>query len=114
MAVQFEKVLDGAVKFIDTEIISGMTEWQELIARMAIGRVVNNGDAVKNAVVNNGIVRTFGVVDSEGMIDIDSLAADLKREIGKKGKLTVKIPMFGALTFKPEDVDKIYNLIAGG
>lgn len=114
MAVSFERALDGVIKYIDAEIIGGMNEWQELVARMAIGRIAENSEAVKVAVLNNGIVRTFGVVDSNGMIDIDGLARDLKREIARKGKLTVKIPMFGVMTFKPEDVDKIHYMITGG
>lgn len=114
MAVPFERVMDGIIKYIDAEIIGGMNEWQELVARMAIGRIAENSDTVKSAILNNGIVRTFGVVDSNGMIDIDSLARDLKREIARKGKLTVKIPMFGSMTFKPEDVDKIHYMITGG
>ena len=114
MAVPFERVMDGIIKFIDAEIMGGMNEWQELVARMAIGRIAENSDAVKSAVLSNGIVRTFGVVDSNGMIDIDGLARDLKREIARKGKLTVKIPMFGVMTFKPEDVDKIHYMITGG
>ena len=114
MAVPFERVMDGVIKYIDAEIIGGMNEWQELVARMAIGRIAENSEAVKSAVLSNGIVRTFGVVDSNGMIDIDGLARDLKREIARKGKLTVKIPMFGVMTFKPEDVDKIHYMITGG
>ena len=114
MAVPFDRVIDGVIKFIDAEIINGMNEWQELIARIAIGRVAENIDNVKTAIINNGIVRTFGIVDDDGMVDIDTLAADIKREISRKGKLTVKIPMFGDMTFKPEDVDTIHNIIVGG
>lgn len=114
MAVPFERVMDGVIKYIDAEIIGGMNEWQELVARMAIGRIAENSESVKSAVLSNGIVRTFGVVDSNGMIDIDGLARDLKREIARKGKLTVKIPMFGVMTFKPDDVDKIHYMITGG
>lgn len=114
MAVPFERVMDGVIKYIDAEIIGGMNEWQELVARMAIGRIVENSEAVKSAVLSNGVVRTFGIVDSNGMIDIDGLARDLKREIARKGKLTVRIPMFGAMTFKSDDVDKIHYMITGG
>jgi hypothetical protein len=114
MAVPFDRVIDGTIKFIDAEIIRGMNEWQELIARIAIGRVAENIDNVKTAIINNGVVRTFGIVDADGMVDIDTLAADIKREISHKGKLTVKIPMFGVMTFKPEDIDKIHYMITGG
>jgi hypothetical protein len=39
---------------------------------------------------------------------------DLKREIERKGKLTVEIPMFGKISFLPQDIDEIYREITGG
>lgn len=114
MAVPFERVMDGIIKYIDAEITGGMNEWQELIARIAIGRVAENAESVKTAIINNGIVRTFGIIDADGMVDVDTLVVDIKREISRKEKLTVKIPMFGAITFKPEDVDTIHRYINGG
>lgn len=114
MALAIEKVIDGAIKYIDLEIISGMNDWQELITRVMLGRLIGNNDALKTAIINNGIIRTFGIVDSDGMVDIETLANDIKREIARKGSLCVKIPIFGTMTFKPDDVDKLYNMIIGG
>jgi hypothetical protein len=45
------------------------------------------------------------------MVDVDDLAKDIKREIERKGKLVVSLPMFGRLTFTPNDVDVIVNYI---
>ena len=50
-------------------------------------------------------------MDSDGMFEIDALMQDIKKEIGKKGKMEFHIPMFGKLTFKPEDVDVLYRTI---
>lgn len=111
MKVKFEAVLDGAAKFIDKEIYSKMNDWQEILARITIGRVFENREAVKTAIVNNGFIRTFGIVDEEGNVDIERLANDLKTEISRKGKMTVTIPMFGNLTIHPVDVDNLYKTI---
>jgi hypothetical protein len=114
MLYKFEKVVDGIAKYIDFEIYSGMNDLQEVMARIVIGRLIENEDAIKKSIVNNGVIRTFGFVDSEGMVDVDSLRADVKKEIERKGKLTISIPMFGKLTFVPEDVDVIYRYITEG
>ena len=42
----FEKVLDGAVRFINENVIPGMNDWQEIAARIAIGRLYENQQSV--------------------------------------------------------------------
>lgn len=114
MRVKFEAVLDGMARFLDKEIYSGMNDWQEILARITVGRVFENREAVKAAFVNNGIIRTFGIVDENGNVDIERLASDLKTQIQRKEKLEVSIPLFGKITFHPEDVDDLYNMIMEG
>jgi hypothetical protein len=113
MLCNFEKVVDGISKFINAEIYSGMNDLQEVVARIVISRIIGNEETIKNSLVSNSWIRTFGIIDGEGMIDIDALAKDLKREIGQKGKIEVSIPMFGTFKFVPEDVDTLYKYIAG-
>lgn len=91
-----------------------MNDWQEFLARITVGRVFENKETVKTAIVNNGFIRTFGIVDEDGNVDIERLASDMKREIQRKEKLTVSIPLFGTITFHPEDVDSLYNMIMEG
>ncbi|MDE5576181.1 MAG: hypothetical protein K2J11_02170 [Oscillospiraceae bacterium] len=113
MKVKFEAVLDGAAKFLDKEVYPGMNDWQQIIARMFVGRIFNSREAIKAAVVNNGFIRTFGIVDENGDVDIESLATDLKTEMQRKEKLTFTIPLYGNLTFRPSDVDSLYEMITG-
>ena len=112
--VAFEKVLDGIAKYIDREIYAGMNDWQEVLARIAVGRVFENREQLKNRLVNSGVIRTFGVISEDGMVDVDGLASDLKKQIEQKGKITVSLPMFGKLTFKAEDVEKLHRTIMEG
>jgi hypothetical protein len=78
-----------------------MNDLQEVMARIAIGRLIENEDAIKKCIVNNGVIRTFGFVDSEGMVDVDSLRADVKKEIERKGKLTISILCLASLHLSP-------------
>ena len=113
MTYTFEKVIDGISKYIDREIYAGMNDVQELVARIFVGRVIDNTEGVKKALIDNGFVRTFAIMGEDGMVDVDTLAKDVRREIERKGKLVVSIPMFGKMTFTPEDVDVILNYIKG-
>lgn len=113
MRYEFDRVIDGLSRYIDAEIYAGMNNWQEMLARIFIGRIIGNEAELKEKIVGNGFIRTFGIVDSEGMIDVESLAKDLKRELSRKGEMSFNIPMFGKLTFKPTDVDVLYRHITG-
>ena len=113
MKYEFEKVIDGLSKYINDEIYAGMNDLQEFAARVIVGRIINNQENVKDMLINNGFVRTFGIIDAEGMVDVDSIVNDIKREIARKEKITFNIPMFGRMTFKPSDVDMLYQNITG-
>lgn len=113
MKYKFEDIIHGISKYINDEIYPGMNDWQELFARVAVGRFLDNETALKETIVNNGFIKTFGIMDTEGMFEIDALMHDIKKEISKKGKMEFHIPMFGKLIFKPEDVDVLYKTITG-
>lgn len=113
MKYEFEKVIDGLSKYINDEIYAGMNDLQEFAARVMVGRIINNQENVKEMLINNGFIRTFGIVDAEGMVDVESLANDIKRELSRKEKITFNVPMFGKMTFKPSDVDMLYQNITG-
>ena len=113
MKYKFEEIIYGISKYINDEIYPGMSDWQEMFARVAVGRILNDEAKLKEIVLNNGFLKTFGVIDADDMFDIDDLAKDIKTEIHKKGKMSFTIPMFGKLTFAPEDVNVLYKIITG-
>lgn len=112
--VEFNRVIDGLSRYINNNFYSKLNDWQEILARLAVARVVNNPEALKQSLMANGIVRTFAVMDSEGNVDLENLARDLKREIERKGKISVEVPMFGKISFVASDIDEIYREITGG
>ena len=112
MKYEFEKVIDGISKYINNNnLYSKMNDLQETIARFAVGRVITNQATIKEVLVNNGFIRTFDIIDRDGMVDVDALASDIKREISRKEKITIDIPVIGKLTFVPADVDTLRNTI---
>ena len=112
--VEFNRVIDGLSRYINNNFYSKLNDWQEILARLAVARVVNNPETLKQSLQANGIVRTFAVMDSEGNVDLEPIMRDLKKEIERKGKLTIELPMFGKISFLPQDIDEIYREITGG
>ena len=111
MKVKFESVVDGINLFLDKEIYGNLNDLQEFLARLTIGRINQNADLIKNFLMTNGFIRTMNIIDSDGMVDIDSITQDIKREIDRKGSIQVEIPMIGKLTFHSKDVDVLRDFI---
>lgn len=112
--MKFDAVVQGIIRYLDAEIYSGMSDWQEMAARIAVSRILGNKDALRDTVVNNTFLQTYGIVSQDGMIDVDGLAKDIKQQIAAKGKLEVALPLFGRFTFYEADVDRLVEHIKRG
>lgn len=109
--VRFDSVIRGITKYMDRNVYAGMSDWQEVLARTAVGVALGSEERLKETLVNNGIVKTFCLIDSSGNVDIERVASALKAEIQRKEKLTIKLPIFGTFTFLPGDVDELMRTI---
>ena len=111
--MKFERVLNGIMKYLNNEIYSGMNDWQEFFARVAVSRLVGNSKNLKEMLLNNGYIKTFAIMDENGIVDVEGLMRDIKTQINQKGKLTFSLPMFGKFSFTAEDAQKLHNSIIG-
>ena len=111
--MQYEKVVDGINRYLDREIYANMNDWQEMLARIAVSRLMGNKE-LKTQLISNPYIRTFAIIDSEGEVDVDGLMRDIKEQIRAKGKLEVSIPIFGKFTFHEGDVENLHRAILEG
>lgn len=110
--VTFDQVLDGLSRYLNKNFYANLNDWQEIVARLAVGRILGN-ENLKQNLMANPYVRTFAIFDSEGNVDLEPIMRDLRKEIERKGKMTVEIPMFGKISFTGEDISEIYREITG-
>lgn len=111
--MNFDRVLNGIMKYMDREIFSSMNDWQEMFARIAVSRLLGNSEQLKNTIMSNTYLRTFAIVDENGNVDVDGLYRDIKEQMRAKGKLEITLPMFGTYKFSESDVDRLYSCIRG-
>ncbi|MEE1048797.1 MAG: hypothetical protein U0M60_15430 [Clostridia bacterium] len=112
--MEFEKVLNGIMKYLNNEIYAGMNEWQEMLARIAVSRIIGNEQNLKNMLVTNPFIKTFAIIDQNGMVDVEGLMRDIKTQIQAKEKISFSLPIFGRFTFTASDVDKLHRTILEG
>ena len=111
--VSFNQVIDGLSRYLNNNFYTKLNDWQEIVARLAVSRIIGN-ENLKQNLQANPFIRTFAVMDSEGNVDLEPIMRDLKREIERKGKITFELPMFGKISFVASDIDEIYREITGG
>jgi hypothetical protein len=110
--MKFDRVLYGINKYLDKEIYAGMNDWQEVVARIAVSRIIGNKN-LEQTLLGNPYIKTFAIADTEGNIDVEGLYRDLKKLIQAKGKIEIELPIFGKFTFTESDVDCLYSCIRG-
>jgi hypothetical protein len=110
--MNFDRVINGIVKYMDKELYNNMNSLQEFGARLAVARIVGNKN-LKDMLINNPYIKTFAIIDEDGNVDVEGLYRDMKSLMQMKGKLEVTIPLFDTFTFNEADVDCLYNCIMG-
>ena len=111
--MEFNRVINGIVKYLNSEVVPNMNEWQGFLARMATARVLNNTENIKKMLADNVYIKTFAVFDDNGNVDIDGLINDLKTAIKDKGYIEFELPMFGRFKFIESDIDNLHSYIRG-
>ena len=107
---EYNRVLNGIAKYIDTEIVDKITGWKKWVVGSGIGIVLSNTTDVFNQLKNNDFVKMLNIIDKDDKINIEKIYKEMKKQ-AKKGAVTFDVPMVGALTLNEQDVDKMYEFI---
>ena len=111
--MEFEKVINGIVKYINNRILPTMNDWQSIGARVILARTLRSSHELKEALMSNFYIKTFGFMTEDGNLDMDGIVADLKGIVKEQGALTVNIPLYGTLKLNEADLDEIRNSMEG-
>ena len=114
--MEFEKVVAGIVKYLNKNIFPVLNDWQTVLARTAVSRVLRNAGELKTRLFSNEFLQTYGFVDTAGNVDVDGLVEDLKLQIRNcpEEKISIAIPLFGKYTFSAADIDDLHRMIKEG
>ncbi len=109
--LEFEKVLKGIEKYIYRELYKGLTDWQCFMAEIAVKRIVNRSDVLKETLKSNPVIQMLDIMDEDGNVDVEGLMSDIRSKIEEMGKLSLSIPLFGTFSFCPSDVEVLHRYI---
>ena len=94
--------------YVDREFTTKLDGLQKWIIGVGAGAYLAQIDGWFNSHLD--MLCTLGMCHTDGTIDIDKAYTLIKEEAVKQGKVTQQIPLVGAVTFSPEDVDTFYRI----
>jgi hypothetical protein len=105
--------IPGLSKFIDESILSHYpaTSMKRILMAGGVSLYLKQNEGVVDSLLNNPLIKSLGVVKSDGSVDIEPLRDALKGEIKKAGFMRLSLPVIGDIDFTTEDVDTLYRLI---
>lgn len=112
MKIDFNTAINGVLAYIEQFIYPTLTNVQEILARTAVGIMIENPDALKERLMDNQLIQLMGVIDCDGNVDVERICKQLKEQIERKGKLDIHFKLMKLnYTFYATDVDLLYTTI---
>lgn len=111
MKVTVSQISEGLARYIDNELVPkvpGIRKWFLGVAGAYAGKIVE-----EKIGENKEVLVGVGIMDEDGMVDLDRFMPHLKAIAKESGPVTEHIAMLGDLTFNASDVELLYSYIVG-
>lgn len=110
--VTMKSVKDGIAAYVDKEFLPQLPSEgvQRLLVGTAVSIMLRRFESIVKSYKNHALIKMLGIIDENDNVDIEVVLEELGKNMGTTG-FTFDIPALGIMTFKKEDVDKLYEYI---
>lgn len=110
--VSVNKIEQGVANYLDAELMPQLQNngIEKVLVGTAMSLAIRKSGAIITSYKDNKLVKMLGIMNEDGDVDVDTLAAELKKNISKEG-VKIDIPIVGTMTFHKEDIDKLHEYI---
>lgn len=108
--VKASAISKGMVNFVDSELLPKIPGLQKWIVGTVAGIVGKKADAIIENLSQNPLMKTLGIVDDNGNIDIEVIYNELSKQ-ASKSPAVLSIPMVGDIKLYADDVESLYRHI---
>lgn len=111
--VHKSSIVPGLSKFIDENILAhyAPTSMKRILMAGAVSLYLKKNEGIVDMITSNPLFIATGVVQNDGMIDLDTLRDTLRREVNKAGFMRLNVPIVGDIDFTPDDIDALHKFI---
>ena len=102
--VPVQQVKNGLARFVDDEVVAGMSGWQKIAVSTAAGLAINRLTPKLEALPLD--------LYKDGQVDVEAIYQEAVQHWS--APVPVSIPMIGTITLTKDNLDKLYSLIIAG
>ena len=102
-----KKVIETIFKYLEKNMVPGMNGLQEIAFYAVREAIDDEAENLIETIKSKPLVRAIAAIDKDGNVDVEKLACRVRKGIEAKGSLTIDIPLYGSICFRPEDIDNI-------
>ena len=106
----YREVIHGIVKFIDDDLLPKMHGLNRWLFGTGAGIMANKSDKLFEEFKHNTLIKTLGIMNDEGMVDVVCIYKELLRQ-AEHEPVDIEVPMLGTITLDKSDVEKMYRYI---
>lgn len=97
------KIEAGVASYFDAEVMPKLPSngIERILTGTAISLLIKKFSKTIN---ETGTLKTLGVQDEKGNVDVDAIAEELKKNMPKDG-VRIDVPVIGVMTFNESDIN---------
>ena len=111
MRVSIAHIAAGLDSYIQSEFVGKLQDWRKWAVAAGSGLVKEKAVNIVNALKNNPVAKTMGIIDDDDKIDIEILYRHFYKAAESTGPVTQNLPLLGPTTFTAADIEKLYTAI---
>lgn len=114
MKASANQVVNGIINYADHEVIGHLPSTGKWILGTAVGIASTKVNDMVLSLQNNAIAKSMGIIDEEGMFDVDLIVDNMRQSAMKYGRMEIDIPIIGSMRFTETDIDSLRGYIERG
>ena len=112
--VTLENIVNGVVKYIDTEIMPHLSGVKKIGLATYVGLAAQNTNVMFEQYSKHPAIDILNVIDEENNIDIDKIYRSIVPMFADGHKELIKIPLITEFKIDKNDIEMIYKFIVEG
>ena len=111
MKCNADQIIKGIMNYADSEVIEKLPTMGKWVVGTGIGMLSDKANDVVMSLQSNSLLKKIGIVDQDGMMDVDIIAKHMKESAEKYGKAYIDVPLLGSMAFSASDIETLKNYI---
>lgn len=109
MKINADQFARGLVSFADDEVIGMLPTSGKWVAGTMVGIIASKINEIFHDLQTNAIVKMTGIIDEDGMFDVDVIVDHMKQSARRYGCLVVDLPFVGEMKFDENDIESLHR-----